>query len=140
MNSLVVPSLIRRIHKAKETGSSKVELWGSGKPSRDFLFVDDLAKASLFLMEEYGGTVGLNIGTGKEYSIAELAGTIKKVIGFEGEIYYNSTYPDGVDHKLQDTSKINSLGWSAKTDLESGIKQTYKNYLDLLKQGHLSAI
>jgi len=129
MNSLVVPSLIEKFHQAKIAGDSKVSIWGSGNPTRDFLYVDDLATAGIFLMENYEGNVIANVGTGKEYTILQLAEIIRSEVGFEGTIEHDPSLPDGVGRKLQDISRIKDLGWKYSVDLKEGIHLTYEDYL-----------
>lgn len=128
-NSHVLPALIRKFHEAKINNTAHVELWGSGNPLREFLFVDDLAEACLFMMINYNESMPLNIGTGKDLSILDLAETIKNIIGFSGSIKWNSSKPDGTPRKLLDVGKVNSLGWQAKTKLSEGIKKTYEWYI-----------
>lgn len=131
-NAHVLPALIRRFHEAKVSNSSVVTLWGTGTPKREFLHADDLASACLFMLEEYSGDVALNIGTGQDVSIKELALLIAQIVGYQGEINWDDSKPDGTPRKLLDVAKINQLGWKANIDLESGIKSTYewfqKNY------------
>ncbi len=134
--SHVLPALIRKFHEAKVKNSSAVTLWGTGKPKREFLFVDDLAEAILFLMEKVNakdlyenGISQINIGTGEDLTIEELANMISKVVGFKGSIDYDTAKPDGTPRKLMDVSRIHSLGWKHKTSLEQGIKMTYEWYL-----------
>ncbi len=136
--SHVLPALIRKFHEAKLNGNekSKVEIWGSGKPKREFLFVEDLAEAIVFLMEKINakdlydnGISQLNIGTGEDLSISELAKLISEVIGFKGKIVYDSSKPDGTPRKLMDVSRIKNLGWKYKTSLKEGIEKTYKWFL-----------
>ena len=128
-NAHVLPALIRRLHEAKSNQAKSVTLWGTGNPKREFLHADDLAAACLFMIEGYSGDVALNVGTGKDVSIKELATLISRVVGYEGEIQWDDTKPDGTPRKLLDVSKINELGWSAKIDLESGIRSTYEWFL-----------
>jgi GDP-L-fucose synthase len=128
-NAHVLPALIRRFHEAKVGNSSVVTLWGTGNPMREFLHADDLAAACLFMLEEYSGNVALNVGTGKDISIKELASLISRVVGFKGEISWDKSKPDGTPRKLLDVTKINQLGWAAKISLEEGIMQTYAWYL-----------
>ncbi len=128
-NSHVLPALIRRFHEAKLNGDSTVTIWGTGKVLREFLYVDDLADACVYLLNNYSGNETVNIGTGKEVSILELAEIIKRVVGFEGELLFDSTKPDGTPRKLLNVSKLSSLGWTYKTELEDGIKKTYKDFL-----------
>jgi GDP-L-fucose synthase len=129
--SHVLPALIRKFHEAKIAKRDSVDLWGSGKPMREFLYVDDLADACVFLMNKYGyNDIGefINIGRGIDISIADLAQLIKRIIGFEGEIRHDHSKPDGTPRKLLDISKIRSLGWQPKTNLEDGIRLTYGFY------------
>ncbi|HEX4957161.1 MAG TPA: GDP-L-fucose synthase [Lacibacter sp.] len=130
-NSHVLPALLRKMIVAKRNGESKVEIWGSGKPMREFLHVDDLAEACLFLMKHYNEPGHINVGTGTDISIAELASIIKQVTGFEGELVFNADKPDGTPRKLMDSSKIHALGWSAKIDLQNGIEKVYKEVQSL---------
>jgi GDP-L-fucose synthase len=127
--SHVLPALIRRFHEAKEAGAKSVTLWGSGTPRREFLFVDDLAEATLFAAEHYSGEGHLNVGTGTDVTIAELAGLIAKVVGFEGALEYDRAKPDGTPRKLMDVTKLDALGWRAKTSLEEGIRLAYADFL-----------
>lgn len=131
-SSHVLPALIRKFHDAKQKSSEAVELWGSGNPRREFLHSYDLADAVLYLLENYDGDVPLNVGTGTDMSIRELAELIKSEVGFNGKIIWNENMPDGTPQKLLDVSKLNHLGWKPKISLEQGIKQTYswfqKNY------------
>lgn len=124
-NSHVLPALIRKFHTAKVEGLQEVEMWGSGKPMREFLHVDDLADASYFLMENYNDKPFVNVGTGSDVSIHDLALLIKKVVGFEGQIKLDASKPDGTPRKLMDVSKINQLGWKHKINLEEGIRSVY---------------
>ena len=128
-NSHVLPALIRKFHEAKIDKKPYVELWGSGTPMREFLYVDDLAEASVFLMKNYSDSSLVNVGTGKDLSILDLATKIKDIIGFSGEIKWDTSKPDGTPKKLLDVSKINNLGWRAKTSLSEGIKRTYSWYV-----------
>lgn len=129
-NSHVMPALIRKFHEAKTAGNHEVEIWGSGKPMREFLYVDDLAEACLFLMLNYNDSEIVNIGTGEDISIKDLSQLIKEVVGFSGTIIYDSSKPDGTPRKLLDVSKIHDLGWSDKTNLKEGIELTYKHFLN----------
>lgn len=133
-NSHVLPALIRKFHEAKISQKEEVIIWGSGSPKREFLHVDDLAKACLFLMEKYEGDEWVNIGIGEDISIKELGHLIQKIVGFEGKIVFDKTKPDGTPRKLMDVSKINSYGWKAKINLEDGIRSVYelfkKQYTD----------
>lgn len=127
-NSHVLPAMIRKFHEAKLAGNAQVELWGTGSPMREFLHADDLAEACVFLMENYSENQFVNIGTGVDVTIKELAETIKKEVGYEGEIHWNTDKPDGTPRKLMDVSKINDLGWKHKLDLSEGIKLVYAEY------------
>jgi GDP-L-fucose synthase len=124
-NSHVLPALIRKFHEAKENNSDKVEVWGTGTPLREFLYVDDMADACVFLMENYDGEQHVNIGTGEEVSIRELAETIKEVVGFNGELVFNTAMPDGTPRKLTTVEKLHGLGWRHKVSLNEGIKLAY---------------
>lgn len=124
--SHVLPALIRKFHEAKANNSDSVTCWGDGSPLREFLYVDDLADASLFCMKNYDESEPVNIGTGKEISIQELSELIKSVTGFKGNILWDESKPNGTHSKLLNVSKINNLGWISKIDLEDGIKKTYK--------------
>lgn len=128
-NSHVLPALIRKFHEAKVNGSDKVVIWGSGSPFREFLFADDLADACFYLMETYNEPNLVNIGTGEDISIKDLALLIKKVTGFEGELTFDSTKPDGTPRKLMDVSKLHATGWKHKIELEEGIKLAYADFL-----------
>jgi GDP-L-fucose synthase len=128
LNSHVLPALISKFHTAKEQHAPFVEIWGSGTPKREFLHVDDLADACYFLMEKYDSKEIINIGTGVDLSIKDLAILIKKSIGYEGDLHFNAEQPDGTPRKLLDTTKINKLGWVAKINLEEGIKQICKEF------------
>ncbi|HFF9301614.1 TPA: GDP-L-fucose synthase family protein [Clostridium perfringens] len=132
-NSHVLPALIRKFHEAKVNNSKVVEVWGTGKPLREFLYVDDMADACVFLMENYDGEQHVNIGTGVEVSIRELAETVKEVVGFEGELVFNTDMPDGTPRKLTTVDKLNGLGWKHKVDLENGIKMAYEWFLENYK-------
>lgn len=129
-NSHVLPALIRKIHEAKVNKNDTVEIWGTGKPLREFLYVDDMADACVFLMENYDGEEHINIGTGQEISIKDLAELIKEIIGFQGELVFDDSMPDGTPRKLVDKSRINNLGWKHKRSLKEGIKLTYKSFLN----------
>ena len=131
-NSHVPAALIDRFHCAKQKKNKNVTVWGSGKPLREFLFVDDMAEACVFLAENYSSIYPINIGTGKEISIKEFAKLIQKTVNFNGKIVFDKTKPDGVYRKLLNVKKINKLGWFAKTSVEMGLKKYYKWYLDNL--------
>lgn len=124
-NSHVMPAMIRKFHEAKVSGADHVELWGTGSPLREFLYVDDMADACVFLLENYSGLTHVNIGTGKEVSIRELAETVKRIVGYPGEIVWNAEMPDGTPRKLTDVSLLHSLGWKHQIDLEEGIGLAY---------------
>ena len=124
-SSHVVPALIRKIEEARFSGSPQVEIWGSGTPRREFLYVDDLADACVFLLKRYSGHDHINVGTGTDLTIRELAETIARVVGYRGGFTYDSTKPDGTPRKLLDVSRLSALGWRASTSLEAGLKQSY---------------
>jgi GDP-L-fucose synthase len=128
-NSHVLPALIRRFHEAKEQGTPSVTIWGSGSPLREFLFADDLAEACVYLMQNFSEAGFINIGSGKEITIKDLALLIKKIVGYEGELTFDATKPDGTPRKLMDVSKLATLGWTYKTELETGIKLAYEDFL-----------
>lgn len=128
-HSHVLPALIRRFHEAKESGAPSVTIWGTGTPLREFLYVDDLADACVFLMNTYSGNETVNLGTGKELTIKELAETVKRVVGYEGAIEFDPSKPDGTPRKLLDVSKLERLGWKYKTELEDGIRLAYDDFL-----------
>lgn len=130
----VIPSLIRRFHEAKINKAPKIVIWGAGTARREFMFVDDLSDAVLWLMKNYNEKQFLNIGTGEDVSIKELAYLIKDIVGYQGELIFDTSKPEGMPRKLVDVSKINSLGWKAKTKLEDGLKITYKWYRQTLNQ------
>ena len=127
-NSHVLPALMRKFHEAKEKNEPTVTVWGSGRPLREFLNVDDLADACLFLMDHYKGNEFFNVGYGKEITILELAEMMKRVTGFQGEIILDSSKPDGTPRKLTDISRLKEMGWKPKICLEEGLKQTYEWY------------
>ncbi|MDO7975860.1 GDP-L-fucose synthase family protein [Oceanotoga teriensis] len=126
--SHVLPALIRKFHEAKLKNEDFVQIWGTGKPKREFLHVDDLADACVYLMNNYDGDETVNIGTGKDLTIAELSNIIKDIVGYQGKIKFDTSKPDGTPRKLLDVSRLNSLGWKYKTDLKDGIKLTYDWY------------
>ena len=127
-NSHVLPAMIRKFHEAKSNNLDKVEIWGTGTPMREFLYVDDLADACIYLMLNYNDSEIVNIGTGKDITIKELALTVKDVVGFNGDIYFNTEMPDGTPRKLLDVSKLKSLGWQYKTELKEGIELAYQDF------------
>ena len=123
--SHVMPAMIRKFHEAKASGAPAVELWGTGTPLREFLYVDDMADACIYLLEHYDGERHVNIGTGKELTIRELAELVKKTVGYEGEIVWNRDMPDGTPRKLTDVSKLHGIGWHHKVELEEGVRLAY---------------
>lgn len=125
-DSHVLPALIRKFHDARASRAKEAVVWGTGTPRREFLHVDDCASACIFLMDHYDGAEIINIGVGADISIAEVAGLVCRVVGFKGNIVYDSSKPDGTSRKLVDTTKINQLGWKASTSLEDGILETYR--------------
>jgi GDP-L-fucose synthase len=125
-SSHVLPALIRRFHEAKMSGAAEVTLWGTGSPKREFLHVDDLASAACFALEHYEDAAPLNVGVGDDLTIADLAATIARVVGFTGSLRYDSSKPDGTPRKLLDVSRLHALGWKAKIGLEEGIRSTYE--------------
>ncbi|MBC7266468.1 MAG: GDP-L-fucose synthase [Coriobacteriia bacterium] len=128
--SHVLPALIRKFHEAKLAGAPAVTVWGTGTPRREFLHVDDLADAALFLMERYDEEEIVNVGVGEDVSIAELAEIVRDVVGYEGEIVYDTSKPDGTPRKLLDVSRLHALGWRARIGLREGIEQTYRWYCE----------
>lgn len=130
--SHVLPALIRKFHEAKMGGDKSVEVWGTGAPRREFLYVDDLADACLYLMNNYDGDDIINVGVGRDQSIRELAEMVGDVVGFEGDLRFDHTKPDGTPLKLLDVSKLTALGWQAHTPLAEGIKKAYQWYLEQL--------
>ena len=132
-NSHVLPALIRKFHEAKVNNSDVVEVWGTGTPLREFLYVDDMADACVFLMENYDGEQHVNIGTGEEVSIRELAETVKEVVGFDGELVFNTDMPDGTPRKLTTVDKLHGLGWKHKVSLNEGIRLAYNWFLENYK-------
>ncbi len=128
-HSHVLPALIRRFHEAKVNQAEEVVIWGTGSPLREFLYVDDLADACLFLMNHYSGNETVNVGTGKEVTISELAGLVKQTIGYEGKLRFDTSKPDGTPRKLLDVHKLTDLGWKYKTELSDGIRNAYDDFL-----------
>lgn len=126
----VLPALLRKFHEAKLAGAPSVTVWGSGKPRREFMFVDDMADACVFLMRNYESSEIINVGVGKDVSIAELAELVRASVGFEGSIVYDPSKPDGTPRKLLDVSRVHSLGWSAQVELAEGIARTYEWYVE----------
>ena len=125
-DSHVLPAMIRKFHEAKVNGAKTVELWGTGSPLREFLYVDDMADACVFLLEHYDGEQHVNIGTGEEVSIRELASTVQRVVGYQGKIVWNEDMPDGTPRKLTDVTKLHELGWTHKVTLEKGVRLAYE--------------
>ncbi len=136
-NSHVMPAMIRKFHEAKVNNAPFVELWGTGSPLREFLYVDDMADACVFLLENYDGEQHVNIGTGVEVTIKELAETVQKTVGYTGEIHWNSDMPDGTPRKLTDVSYLHSLGWKHKIDLEEGVKLAYDWFAENIQDAKL---
>ncbi len=137
MNSHVLPALIRRFHEAKINNSPTVTIWGTGTPKREFLYSLDLADACIFLMNNYDSGEIINIGTGIEVSIAELADTVKEVVGYYGDIVYDSTKPDGTPRKLLDCTKIHNLGWKHATEFREGIRLAYQDFSSRWELGEI---
>ena len=135
-NSHVLPAMLRKFHEAKVSDAENVTLWGSGSPLREFLYVDDMADACVFLLENYSGVSHVNIGTGKEISIKELAELVKKTVGYEGGIVWDSSMPDGTPRKLTDVTRLHELGWRHKIELDEGVKLAYEWFRDNYKQGN----
>jgi len=135
VNSHVLPAMIRKFHEAKEKSAPEMTLWGTGSPMREFLHADDLAEACLFLMENYNESELVNIGTGEDVTIKNLAALVKKIVGFKGEIIWDTSKPDGTPRKLMDVSKLHGLGWHHKIALEDGIKLAYQDFLKLTEAG-----
>jgi GDP-L-fucose synthase len=129
-NSHVIPSMIIKLHSAKQADRPLVELWGTGTPLREFLYVDDMADACIYLMETYEGNDFINIGSGEEISIRALAETVKKVVGYRGEIVFDASQPDGTPRRILDNTKICNTGWSPKVGIEEGIRREYEYYLN----------
>ena len=132
--SHVIPALIRKVHEAKENGDHTVTVWGTGKPLREFLYVDDLAEACIYLLQQDGVTGMFNIGSGQEVTIEALTRTVCEVVGFNGDIVFDTSMPDGTPRKLLDTSKLSSQGWTASTDLKEGLAKAYNWYCDQASQ------
>ncbi|MGH8253669.1 MAG: GDP-L-fucose synthase [Steroidobacteraceae bacterium] len=124
-NSHVLPALMAKFHAAKQAGHSSVTVWGTGTPRREFLYVDDLADAVVFLTRDYSGAMPINVGTGTDVTIRELAQLVGKIVGFRGELVFDTTRPDGTPRKLLDVARLNALGWRASMELEAGLKATY---------------
>ncbi|MFZ2099367.1 MAG: NAD-dependent epimerase/dehydratase family protein, partial [Oricola sp.] len=129
-NSHVPAALLRRIHEAKQAGAPSVNVWGTGRPRREFLHVDDLADACVFLMKSYAGEMPINVGTGEDVTIAEFAETIRAVVGYEGRLEFDSSRPDGAPRKVLDVGALTKLGWRARIPLLEGLKQYYRWFLE----------
>lgn len=127
--SHVIPSLIHKMHQAKLDNKNTIALWGSGTPLREFLYVEDLADAVIFILKHYEGSLPINIGSGEEVSIHDLANKIKQIIGYKGDITFDTTMPDGTPRKLLDSSRLHNLGWQANTALDQGLEKTYEWYM-----------
>ncbi len=132
-NSHVLPALIRKFHEAKTSGASEVVCWGTGSPFREFLYSDDLAEACVFLMENYNDEQFINVGSGSEVSIKELAELVGRIVGFAGKIVWDTSKPDGTPRKLMDSSRLFALGWRPRVSLEEGIRLSYKDFLSRTK-------
>jgi GDP-L-fucose synthase len=133
--SHVLPAMIRKFHEAKEGGEPRVTVWGTGTPRREFLYVDDLADACVYLTNNYSGSEIVNVGVGKDISIAELASLVREVVGYEGEISYDTNKPDGTPRKLLDVSRLAELGWKAKVPLREGVERTYRWFVSTMAAG-----
>lgn len=136
-NSHVMPAMIRKFHEAKKNNAVSVELWGTGTPLREFLYVDDMADACVYLLENYDGEEHVNIGTGKEVSIKELAETVREAVGYTGEIVWNTDMPDGTPRKLTDVSKLHGLGWKHQVELKEGVELAYKWFCENIEEARL---
>jgi GDP-L-fucose synthase len=139
-NSHVLPALIRRFHEAKERGESEVVIWGSGTPRREFLHVDDLSDATFFLLGLENPPDSINVGSGAEVTIRELAELVMRTVGYTGRLTFDTTKPDGTPRKLMDVSRLSSLGWRARISLEDGMRQAYEAFLRELRSGRLRAV
>ncbi len=135
--SHVMPAMIRKFHDAKVNNLPYVELWGTGTPLREFLYVDDMADACVFLLEHYSGEQHVNIGTGKEVTIKELADTVQRVVGYQGEVVWNEDMPDGTPRKLTDVTKLHNLGWNHKVELEEGVQLAYDWFRENVREARL---
>jgi len=132
-DSHVIAALIRKMHKAKVFGTATVEVWGSGSPRREFIFADDVADAAIFLMENYSSPTPINVGTGVDTSIRDIAELIQKVVGYNGQLRFDPTKPDGVPLKALDSSELMAMGWRPKVSLQRGLEETYRWFLDTTK-------
>jgi GDP-L-fucose synthase len=135
-NSHVLPAMIRKFHEAKESNARAVELWGTGKPMREFLHADDLADACVYLMQNYHESSLVNIGTGVDVTIKELAETIQEIVGYEGKTNWNTEKPDGTPRKLMNVNKLHDLGWQHTINLKEGIKRVYGEYKNNVNYGY----
>lgn len=135
--SHVLPAMLRRFHEAKQSGAPSVMCWGTGRPQREFLHVDDVARASLFLLEHYDGPEPINVGTGHDLSIRQLAELVRDIVGYEGVIEWDASKPDGTPRKQLDVSRLSSLGWTASIPLETGLRETYAWFRDHVAQARL---
>ena len=135
-SSHVLPALLRKFHEAKINNTKEVVIWGTGAPKREFLHVDDLAEACIFLMENYNDSKFVNVGTGQEITIANLAQLIKKIVGYEGELIFDTSKPDGMYRKVLDLTKLHSIGWKHSINLSEGIKRTYNWYLENVSENN----
>ena len=133
-NSHVIPAMIRKFHEAKQSKAAFTELWGTGTPLREFMYADDVADACVFLMKQYNDKMFVNIGTGEEVTVKDLALMIKEVVGFEGDIRFDTTKPDGTPRKLMDSSRLHSMGWKHTTSLKEGLKKIYPLFLEASRQ------
>jgi GDP-L-fucose synthase len=136
-SSHVLPALLRKFHEASLSGAESVTLWGSGSPRREFLHVDDLAKAVLFLLRGYDEATAINVGTGVDLEIRELASLISQITGYNGQIKWDTSKPDGTPQKLLDVGRINNLGWTSEITLDQGLKTTYEWFVDALATGNV---
>ena len=132
-----MPAMIRKFHEAKVDNAPTVELWGTGTPLREFLYVDDMADACVYLLEHYDGEQHVNIGTGKEVTIKELAKIVKRTVGYQGEIVWNQDMPDGTPRKLTNVDKLHGLGWTHKVELEEGVGLAYKWFKENVKDARM---
>jgi len=135
--SHVIPAMLRKMHEAKQKGESAVTLWGTGTPRREFLHVDDLAEALLFLMQHYSGEPHVNVGVGQDLTIRDLAETVRGVVGFEGDLLFDTSKPDGTPRKLVDTTTINALGWQAKISLNDGLAAAYQWFVEHYREARI---
>ena len=137
-NSHVLPALIRKVHEAKIESRPEVVIWGTGTPRREFLHVDDLASAAVFLMQHYDDPGIINVGTGQDITIADLAQLIARIVGYSGRLVFDSSKPDGTPRKLLDITRLSNLGWRASISLEDGIRSTYNSFLENIASVRLS--